>query len=111
MQTPSVRIPDPKCDGQYLGVPLVFRWEVLSRPSGSAAVLSQTTTTTAHLTPDVAGDWQVVFTACPFGCKVTGTTITVGPLRRTITCAGLRSRTAHGDEIESAFGLVVVVIA
>jgi hypothetical protein len=62
MQTPSVRIPDPKCDGQYLGVPLVFRWEVLSRPSGSAAVLSQTTTTTAHLTPDVAGDWQVVFT-------------------------------------------------
>jgi hypothetical protein len=84
MQTPSVRIPDPKCDGQYLGVPLVFRWEVLSRPLGSAAVLSQTTTTTAHLTPDVAGDWQVAFTACPFGCKVTGATITVGPLRRTI---------------------------
>ncbi len=85
MQAPSVRIPDPKCDGQYITVPLAFRWDVLSRPAVSSATLSATTTTTARLTPDVAGDWQVAFTACPFGCRVRGTTLTIQPLRRTIS--------------------------
>jgi hypothetical protein len=84
MQAPSVRIPDPKCDGRYITVPLVYSWDVLSRPAGSTALVTQTTTLIAHLTPDIAGDWQIAFTACPAGCKVTGTTITIGPLRRTI---------------------------
>jgi hypothetical protein len=85
MLAPSVRIPDPKCDGQYIRVPLVYRWDLLSRPAGSAAQLTQTTTLTARLTSDTAGDWQVAFTACPFGCNVTGTTIKIPPLRRTLS--------------------------
>ena len=84
MQGASVRIPDPTCDGQYITVPLVYRWDVLVRPTGSTVLLAQTTTLTTHLTPDVAGDWQVAFTACPTGCRVTGTTITIGPLQRTL---------------------------
>jgi hypothetical protein len=85
MQAPGVRIPDPRCDGQYIQVPLVYRWDVLSRPAGSTAQLTQTTGLTARIRPDAAGDWQAAFTACPLGCKVTGTTITVPPLRRTLS--------------------------
>ncbi len=85
MQSPSVRIPDPKCEGQYLSVPLVFSWSVVSRPAGSVAQLTSTNTLVARLVPDVAGAWQVAFTACPTGCRVTGTTLTVPPLRQTMS--------------------------
>lgn len=82
----SLRIPDPNCDGRYITVLLAYRWDLLSRPSGSNAQLSPTTgSLVTRLTPDVAGDWQVAFTACPFGCKVIGTSITIQPLRRTIS--------------------------
>src|SRR5437867_3544174 len=33
----------------------------------------------------IVAAWRIAFTACPAGCKVTGTTITIGPLRRTIS--------------------------
>jgi hypothetical protein len=33
MQAPSVRIPDPKCDGRYVTVPLVYRWDSAVQPA------------------------------------------------------------------------------
>src|SRR6185295_17399105 len=64
MLSPSVQLPSPTCDGEFITVPLVYRWDVLGRPAGSTATLSQTTSSlTTILTPDVAGAWQVAFTA------------------------------------------------
>jgi hypothetical protein len=110
MQSPSVRNPDPKCDGQYIQVPLVFRWDVLGRPTGSTAALTTTSTTTARLVPDAAGDWQVQFTACPNGCRVTGTTLTVPPQRRSITfssTAGIEGRMSQ-DFLDSSLRFFLV---
>jgi hypothetical protein len=85
MQGASVRLPNPRCDGDYLDVPLVYRWDLLSRPAGGTASLTSTNSLVARLTPDAAGTWQVAFTACPNGCRVTGTTITVPPLQATLS--------------------------
>src|SRR5262249_19158091 len=85
MQGASLRLPNPNCDGAYLNVPLVYRWDLLSRPAGGTASLTSTNSLVARLTPDAAGTWLVAFTACPNGCRVTGTTITVPPVQRTLS--------------------------
>jgi hypothetical protein len=85
LQGGNVQLPDPRCDGRYISVPLTGRWDLTARPTGSISTLYQLSTTGAKLTPDVGGSWQVTYTACPAGCRVTGTTITVPPLKKTLS--------------------------
>jgi hypothetical protein len=110
MQAPSVRLPNPKCDGEYLQVPLIYRWDVTARPAGSTAALTQTTSLVARLTPDVGGAWQVAFTACPAGCRVTGTTITIPPLRQTIDINASVGVEGHlnSDFLDSSLKLTLI---
>jgi hypothetical protein len=84
MSGASLQLPDPKCDGQFITVPLTFRWDILTRPAGSTGQLASSTSLTTRLKPDVAGSWQVAFTACPNGCR-TVNNITVPAIRRTIS--------------------------
>src|SRR5262245_51228961 len=55
MSGATLRLPNPRCDGQYITVPLTYSWAIVTRPSGSVAALTQTTTLVPRLTPDRAG--------------------------------------------------------
>lgn len=105
----GLRFPDPKCDGRYITVSLKYRWDFTTRPAGSTAPLSQTTTLIPRLTPDIAGTWAVRFTACPAGCPVAGTTITIPPLTRTLSfpvANGVEGRMSS-DEVASLIQTVL----
>ncbi len=47
-----------------------WTWEIASKPPGSNATLTGTSTLTPSLTLDVAGRYSIRFTACPGGCTV-----------------------------------------
>jgi hypothetical protein len=59
-QTIDALATDPNLD------PLTFAWSLLSKPAGSAAVLTPSTLT-AQITPDVAGDYVVQLIATDLG--------------------------------------------
>lgn len=49
-----------------------WSWALAARPPGSNAILGGVSTLEARLTPDVAGEYVVRFTACPGGCDLPG---------------------------------------
>lgn len=80
---PLIRFPDPACDDREVAVtPPSYVWYVGARPASSTA-----TTTNygrdAKLVPDRAGQWTVVYTACPNGCYLSG--VHVPPLSKSIS--------------------------
>jgi hypothetical protein len=84
MDGAKLQLPNPKCEGKFLSVPLRFAWSITQRPAGSTAQLTQTTSLTPHLVPDKPGAWQVTFTACPTNCPVTAINANVPPITRTL---------------------------
>jgi len=85
MDGASLKIPNPKCEGEFLNVPLKFAWSISGRPSGSNAGLTQSTTLTPHLVPDKVGAWQVNFVACPNGCTLASPNIRIAPITRVLS--------------------------
>jgi uncharacterized repeat protein (TIGR01451 family) len=47
-----------------------FRWEIATKPAGSAASLTAASSLSPNLRLDVAGEYRVRFVACPSGCTV-----------------------------------------
>jgi hypothetical protein len=68
------------CKGGDWGDPVAvpsFSWQILTKPTGSKATLILQNTLTPKVWFDMAGQYVLRFTACPFNCRV-GTAI-VGP--------------------------------
>jgi hypothetical protein len=105
----SVEVPNPKCEGKFLSVPLRFAWSISQRPAGSAAQLTQTTTLTPHLVPDKPGPWQVTFTACPSNCVLTAVNMTVPPISRTLNFNVVKGVEGHmtSDQLDSTLKLLL----
>jgi hypothetical protein len=104
-----VKLPNPKCAGQYITVPLRFAWSITGRPAQSGAALTQTTTTTPHLVPDRPGPWQVTFTACPNTCTVASLNATVPPISRTVNFTAVHGVEGHisSDQLDSTLKLLL----
>ena len=109
MDGAKLQLPNPKCEGKFLSVPLRFGWSITQRPAGSTAQLTQTTTLTPHLVPDKPGAWQITFTACPSNCPVTQVNMSVPPISRTLNFNAVKGVEGHmtSDQLDSTLKLLL----
>lgn len=89
-------------------VPLTSsNWQLVSKPSGSAASLTVASGLTASLKLDVAGLYRVRFNACPSGCSVTppggGRMIAATRSQELVLLAGASDLWAMGLELNQGF--------
>jgi hypothetical protein len=109
MDGAKLQLPNPKCEGKFLSVPLRFGWSITQRPSDSTAQLTQTTTLTPHLVPDKPGAWQVTFTACPSNCPVTAVNMSIPPITRTLNFTAVKGVEGrmNSDQLDSTLKLLL----